>query len=153
MCCRTYLIPRTLIRYLSLMWPLNGGSGTITVNTSEAMLLTLWNGIFYFLTHLFVAVHAKSISSSPSAISVESSESVLSFFAFLDLGSLSSALFVLTGRFPFPLVPCKIIFRINQNPDLDKKNTGLWFREKWIPKKRASLGMCAKEIRLCSESI
>ena len=96
---------------------LNGGSGTIIVNTTEVMLLTLCNETFTFPTHLFVAVYAKSISSSPSPVSVESSESELSFFAFLDLGSLSLAVFVLAGRFPFPLVPCKIIFRINQVAD------------------------------------
>ena len=72
-----------------------------------------WN--IYFPTHLSVAVHAKSISSSSSPVSEESSESLLSFFAFLDLGSLSPAVFVLAGRFPFPLVPCKVILRINQN--------------------------------------
>ena len=60
--------------------------------------------------YLSVVVHAKSISPSPSLPSFDSSGSLLSFFTFLDFGSLSSALLALAaGRFPFPLVPCKII--------------------------------------------
>ena len=80
---------------------------TITVQKRQPCTCSLIIACLH--THLSEAAQEKSVSTSPSSSSSESSSSsLLSFLAFLDLGSSSPALLLLAGRFPFPFVSYKI---------------------------------------------